>query len=433
MDMDKPVSFGEWRAVLEGDVELDRQQKAEYRRGIGAYLGYLKESRQRATLATAKTFFDSGGGEDWAREGLRWFFRAAAKRGDGVVKSSGRATKVELGHDLPPAQIVPEKMDRGESEWERKLVARLRVMHYQWRTEQTYREWGRRFAGWLGKRNAGKRLEDAIGEDVKEFLTVLAVEQNVAASTQRQALNALVFLFREVLGRELGDVSGFQPSRRPPRVPTVLTHQECRALFAELEGTTLLMAQLMYGAGLRLLELLRLRVQDVELERGIVTVRAGKGGKDRVTVLPEVLKIPLAGHLARLRQLFDADREAGLDGVWLPAPVEHKIPSAGRAWGWQWLFPSRQTSVDPRSGVRRRHHVQDAAFQTAIRKGAERAKLAKRVTPHTLRHSFATHLLQAGHDIRTVQDLLGHANVETTMVYTHVLNKPGVSVRSPLD
>ena len=189
MDMDKPVSFGEWRAVLEGDVELDRQQKAEYRRGIGAYLGYLKESRQRATLATAKTFFDSGGGEDWAREGLRWFFRAAAKRGDGVVKSSGRATKVELGHDLPPAQIVPEKMDRGESEWERKLVARLRVMHYQWRTEQTYREWGRRFAGWLGKRNAGKRLEDAIGEDVKEFLTVLAVEQNVAASTQRQALN----------------------------------------------------------------------------------------------------------------------------------------------------------------------------------------------------------------------------------------------------
>ena len=433
MGLNQIVSFREWRAVLEGDKGLDQPKKEEYRRGVYAYLSYLKGSGQRATLATAKTFFDSGGGEDWAREGLRWFFKTAAKRGDVVGKSDASAAKEGIGHDLPPARIVPEKMDRGESEWERKLVERLRVKHYQWRTEQTYRDWARRFANWLAKRNDGKRLEDAIGEDVKEFLTALAVEQNVAASTQRQALNALVFLFREVLKREVGDVSGYRPSRRPPRVPTVLTHQECRLLFAELEGTTLLMAQLMYGAGLRLMELLRLRVQDIDLERGIVTVRAGKGGKDRVTVLPEVLKIPLAGHLERLRQLFDGDREAGLGGVWLPTPVEHKIPSAGRAWGWQWLFPSRQTSVDPRSGVRRRHHVQDAAFQTAIRKGAERAKLAKRVTPHTLRHSFATHLLQAGHDIRTVQDLLGHANVETTMVYTHVLNKPGVSVRSPLD
>ncbi|MBP7009732.1 MAG: integron integrase, partial [Kiritimatiellae bacterium] len=258
-------------------------------------------------------------------------------------------------------------------------------------------------------------------------------EKNVAASTQRQALNALVFFFREVLGREPGDLTGFQASRRPPRIPTVLTSAECLRLFDQLAGTTKLMAQLMYGAGLRLMELLRLRIMDVDLERGIVTVRSGKGGKDRVTVLPESLKGPLAQHLERLRKLFDEDRAEGAAGTWLPPPVEHKIRNAGKTWPWQWLFPSRQMAIDPRSGIRRRHHVQDSAFQTAIRRGAEGAKIAKRVTPHTLRHSFATHLLQAGHDIRTVQELLGHAAVETTMIYTHVLNKPGVTVRSPMD
>jgi integron integrase len=193
------------------------------------------------------------------------------------------------------------------------------------------------------------------------------------------------------------------------------------------------MAQLMYGAGLRLMELLRLRVQDVDLARGIVTVRGGKGDKDRVTVLPDTLKVPLAGHLERLRGLFEQDLSAGLAGVWLPPPVENKMPKVGQTWIWQWLFPSRETSVDPRTGVRRRHHVQDSAFQSAVRKAAAEARIDKRVTPHTLRHSFATHLLQAGHDIRTVQELLGHSDVETTMIYTHVLNKPGVSVHSPLD
>lgn len=196
------------------------------------------------------------------------------------------------------------------------------------------------------------------------------------------------------------------------------------------------MAQLQYGAGLRIMELLRLRVQHLDLERGIVTVRAGKGrvgGKDRVTVLPEGLKGPLAAHLLRLRELFDKDRAAGVAGVWLPPPVEHKLPKAGERWEWQWLFPSRELSTDPRSGLRRRHHVLEGAFQTAIRQAAQATGLGKRVTPHVLRHSFATHLLEAGHDIRTVQELLGHAHVETTMIYTHVLNKPGVSVKSPFD
>jgi integron integrase len=193
------------------------------------------------------------------------------------------------------------------------------------------------------------------------------------------------------------------------------------------------MAQLMYGAGLRITELLRLRIMDIELDRGIVTIRAGKGGKDRVTVLPEALKHPIALHQQRLRTLFDQDRQAGIPGVWLPPPVEHKLPKAGTTWCWQWLFPSRQLARDPRSGLLRRHHVQDSAFQSAIRKATLSADIAKRVTQHTLRHSFATHLLQAGQDIRTVQELLGHSNVETTMIYTHVLNKPGLSIRSPLD
>lgn len=469
MDLERAVSFPDWTRVLDAETGLDRAVRNRYRWAIGEYLGYLKATKQRASLATAKAYFEGKGGrsqnsevrsqhgeggiqragsaisrdqvkaDEEAREAVRWFFRAEKRTrphermkrnglsGNPQDQESKKAERVDV--EGAATAIVPEQMDRGKEGWERQLVDRLRVGHYQWRTEQTYREWAWRFAGWLGK----KRMEEATGEDVKQYLTHLAAEKNVAASTQRQALNALVFFFRNVLGREPGDLTGFQASRRPPRVPTVLTSAECIRLFDQLEGTTKLMAQLMYGAGLRLMELLRLRVMDIDLERGILTVRAGKGGKDRVTVLPDSLKGTLALHLERLRQLFEDDRAAGVAGTWLPPPVEHKIPKAGETWSWQWLFPSRQMAVDPRSGIWRRHHVQESAFQTAIRTGAKEAKIAKRVTPHTLRHSFATHLLQAGHDIRTVQELLGHSNVETTMIYTHVLNKPGVSVRSPLD
>ena len=293
----------------------------------------------------------------------------------------------------------------------------------------TYRDWAWRFAVWLGARP----LDDATGEDLKRFLSHLAVDRAVAAATQRQALNALMFLFHEALGRDPGDVSGYTPSRRAQRVPEVMTPDELRKLFGNLRGTALLMAQLQYGAGLRVMELIRLRVQDLDLERGIVTVRSGKGGKDRVTVLPDGLKADLSAHLLSLRKVLERDRAGGVAGVWLPPPVEHKIPKAGERWEWQWLFPSRELSTDPRSGVQRRHHVLEGAYQAAVRQAAQEAELSKRVTPHVLRHSFATHLLAAGHDIRTVQELLGHAHVETTMVYTHVLNKPGVSVKSPLD
>ena len=446
MDMNRAVSFAEWRRVL-GEEGLPIGVKEQYQRGIGVYLGYLKATRQRASLATAKAYFDgkkfgdnfSPAEEEAAREAVRWFFRAEQAE-TARLKAIRQAelhslepdevvSTLEAGIEGETTQIVPERMDRGKEGWERLLVDRLRLKHYQWKTEQTYRDWANRFVQWRGKVG----LDGASAEDVKGFLTYLASERDVAASTQRQALNALVFLFREVIGAEPGDLSGFQASRRPTRVPTVLTEAECKLLFAELEGTAQIMAKLTYGAGLRVTELIRLRIQDIDFDRGIVTVRAGKGGKDRVTVLPEALKVPLSRHFIDLREVYERDREAGVPGVWLPSVVEHKIPKAGASWSWQWVFPSRQLAVDPRSGVQRRHHVSDAAFQIAIRKAADKAGIAKRVTPHTLRHSFATHLLQAGHDIRTVQELLGHAKVETTMIYTHVLNKPGVSVRSPLD
>jgi integron integrase len=423
---DRPVSFGEWSTVLAGEP-FDETTREHYRRSIVAYLHHLKVQRLRASVATAKTYIESAEANGMAhkedRDALRWFFTAAARR-------NVQPPAVEVEAAASPIHL--EKADAGRVPWERRLVERLRVGQYQWRTETTYRDWAWRFAAWLG----AKPMEDATGDDIKAFLSHLAVDRAVAAATQRQALNALMFLFREVLHRDPGDLQDYTPSHRAPRVPVVLLKEECRQLFDALSGTVRLMAQLQYGAGLRVMELIRLRVQDLDLERGIVTVRAGKGGtggKDRVTVLPDGLQAPLAAHLTRLRELFDKDRAAGVSGVWLPPPVEHKIPRAGEQWGWQWLFPSRELSVDPRSGLQRRHHVLEGAYQTAIRQAAQRLGMAKRVTPHVLRHSFATHLLEAGHDIRTVQEILGHAHVETTMIYTHVLNKPGVSVASPFD
>jgi len=415
----EPVSFPTWAEVLRDDVSLGEAQRQSYTRAIVAYLRNLKERRERASIDTAKAYVERVTLAEAEREALRWFFRAAA-----------RAEEAESG-DIAAVQsrIQPEKADSGKTPWERKLVAKLRTGHYQWRTETTYRDWIWRFSDWLKDRP----VETATDADVEGFITHLAVERNVADSTQRQALNALVFFIRNVQERTSGDLSGYRRAPRKRRLPEVLTSEECLLLFSHMRGTARLMARLQYGAGLRIMELIRLRVQHVDMARGIVTVRAGKGGKDRVTVLPEGIKAELSEHLLVLRKTFDEDRAAELPGVWLPPAIENKIPTAGVKWEWQWLFPSRQLSMDPRSGEMRRHHILEGAYQTAMRKAAHEAGMSKRVTPHVLRHSFATHLLQSGHDIRTVQDLLGHADVETTMIYTHVLNKPGVTVKSPLD
>ncbi len=305
----------------------------------------------------------------------------------------------------------------------------IRRRHYSYRTEQAYVHWVRRFI-WF----SGKRHPRGMGaEEVTAFLSHLASERDVAASTQNQALSALLFLYGQVLGVELPWMKGIVRAKRPLRVPVVLTRDEVRALLARLEGTKWLMAALLYGAGLRLRECLKLRVKDVDFGYRQITVRDGKGAKDRVTMLPAELAEPLRSHLARAKLLHERDLAEGYGEVELPAALERKYPNAVREWGWQYVLPSRKRSADPRSGAIRRHHIYDDVLPRAIGQAAREARIAKPVGSHTLRHSFATHLLEGGYDIRTVQELLGHSDVSTTMIYTHVLNKGGRGVTSPLD
>ena len=305
----------------------------------------------------------------------------------------------------------------------------LRYKQMALRTEETYVDWIRRFILWSGKRHP-REMGTA---EVRGFLTHLAVERNVAAATQNQALNALVFLYREVIGGELGWLDGFEPAKRGARLPDVLSRSEVQAVLGQLTGTQGLIGRLLYGTGLRLLEGLRLRIKDVDFSRNQIVVRAGKGDKDRVTMLPESLQLGLKAHLHQVRELHDQDLRAGFGEVWLPKALAVKYPRASREWAWQWVFPSAHMSEDPVSGVRGRHHVSDAGVQLAVRVAARKAGVTRRVSPHVLRHSFATHLLESGTDIRTLQDLLGHKDVATTQIYTHVMQKPGLGVRSPLD
>ncbi|HUR59107.1 MAG TPA: integron integrase [Opitutaceae bacterium] len=413
-----PIHFPDWAEALAA-ARFPPLIADSHRRAISAFLAFCRRLHAPATVALARQFVRADPlSAARRREALRWFFLAA-----------GRPLPTATSAHVPaPRTPPPAAQDLGGADWERDLVAAIRRKGFLWRTEQTYRAWGLRFAHYLRPRSPYA----ATGEDVAAFLSRLAIEQRAGAATQKQALNALVFFLEEGLHRAVGQFD-FHHAHARRRVPTVLTMPECRRLFAQLDGTSRLMAELMYGSGLRLMELLRLRIHHMDLERGQVVVHGGKGDKDRVTVLPDAVRARLVEHIDRLRPLYAADRAAGLAGIWLPEGLARKYPRAGESWEWQWLFPSRELATDPATGIKRRHHVLDGTFQNAIRLAGRAAGIDKRVTPHVLRHSFATHLLEAGADIRTVQDLLGHESVETTQIYTHVTQKPGLGVRSPLD
>lgn len=305
----------------------------------------------------------------------------------------------------------------------------IRLKHYSIRTEQAYLGWIKRFILFHGKRHP----KDMGADEVTRFLTHLAVAGNVAASTQNQALNAVLFLYREILKVDLPWLDGLQRAKKPARLPVVLTRDEVRRLLAQLDGTTWLIVALIYGGGLRVMESLRLRVKDIDFHYKQLIIRDAKGQKDRVTTLPESLIDPLQRQLDRVKPLHQRDLREGFGRVYLPYALEKKYPNANREWGWQYVFPSAHRSNDPRSNVERRHHVTDSAIQKSVRSAIRAAEIIKPASVHTLRHSFATHLLEDGYDIRTVQELLGHSDVNTTMIYTHVLQKGGRATRSPLD
>lgn len=434
------------------EAALSPAIKSAYVRAILSFLKYCKSARSAATVEVAKQYLDwqerQGGGP--AREALRWFYRAGrrAQAAPDAATEPGNAGQdapvapvagsevrreavVPSGHRTGPRRAMeppPAATDLGSEPWEKDLIKAVRERGFLWRTEQTYREWAVRFARFIAPRTPYA----ASGDEVAAFLSALAVQGRASPSSQKQALNALVFLMQEALHRDLGPME-FKRAYPKQRLPTVLSMAETRSLFAQMNGTPRLMAELAYGAGLRLLELLRLRIHHLDLDRGRLQVYAGKGDKDRVTVLPESLGPGLKGHVARLHVLWQADRAGQVPGVWLPEGLARKYPKAGVSWEWQWLFPSRELGLDPATGIRRRHHVSDNLFQRALKQAAVKAALTKRVTPHVLRHSFATHLLEGGTDVRTVQELMGHADLRTTQIYLHVMKKPGLGARSPLD
>jgi integron integrase len=335
-----------------------------------------------------------------------------------------RPIGVKIAQMLQPTTDAPKPrlLDR--------VRAALRARHYSPRTEEAYVGWIRRFILFNGKRHP-REMGDV---EINAFLSHLAVGHHVAASTQNQALAGLLFLYREVLGLEVPWLDCLVRARKPARLPVVLSRDEVRRLLGGVRGTPNLVCRLLYGTGMRLLEGLQLRVKDVDFERNEIIVREGKGGKDRHTMLPTSLRAPIEAHLAEVRALHSADLAAGAGSVRLPGALAVKYPNAGREWPWQWVFPATTVWKDDATGALMRHHLHESAVQKAVRAAALQAGLTKPVGCHTLRHSFATHLLEDGYDIRTIQELLGHKDVSTTMIYTHVLNKVGGrGVRSPVD
>lgn len=341
------------------------------------------------------------------------------------IAPTNRTTLSKKAGDAPPADLPtppkPKLLDQ--------LREALRSRHYSRRTEQTYCQWVKRFIFFHHVRHPAEMAEP----EMNQFLTHLAVKEHVSASTQNQALSALLFLYRHVIGREVGDLGEVIRARKPTHLPVVMTRDEVKSVMTNLTGDKWLMASLMYGSGLRLMECLRLRVQDIDFFRNEILVRDGKGAKDRITMLPESLNNPLQEHLKRVKMIHERDLAGGWGRVQMPTALDRKYLNAPKDWRWQWVFPQENRWLNPKTQEQGRHHIDESLVQKAIRDAVAKAGLTKRATCHTFRHSFATHLLEGGYDIRTIQELLGHSDVKTTMIYTHVLNRGPAGVRSPMD
>ncbi|ODS32868.1 MAG: hypothetical protein SCARUB_01974 [Candidatus Scalindua rubra] len=400
---------------------------------VNCFLNHLREKKnietwqvEQATNALRLLFRDLMQ-VSWARPKIE-----SSHKSTGKVLSFHYSNRPFQGHspntgyqdEAPPGDIGTKY-----EQVLKKLQVEIRTRHYSYRTEQTYEQWVRRFLHFHDM----KPVESLGAADIKKYLEYLAVERKVSASTQNQALNAIVFFFKYVMKKEVGIIGDFTRARQRKRVPVVLAREEVGRLLSALSGMHALMAGLLYGSGLRLKECLSLRVKDVDFAQNQIVVRDGKGHKDRITILPKRYHGPLRDQLTRVKKLHKEDIAKGLGEVYFWPALERKYRNAPREFIWQYVFLSNNLSVDPRSGKVRRHHVHESALQKEIKKAAYKAGLNKRVTSHTLRHSFATHLLENRYDIRTVQELLGHADVSTTMIYTHVLNKPGLAVKSPVD
>jgi integron integrase len=406
--------FEPFRRFLAGKASIKSQYIPFYLKWVSDCYGYLDQpSDSRLTSEQKKQFLSqmAKNHEDWQ-----------VKQADAALRLYDYFLSRELkrlGSGVPGAwKDLEEKM--GEA---------LRLRQRSLSTEKTYLTWLRSFRAFV-KEKEPSELE---GHDLQDFLSHLAVEKKISPSTQNQALNAVLFFYRHILEKKIDNELSAVRARHRRHLPVVLTFREVQTIFEHLAGTPRLMTMLTYGCGLRLKECLMLRIKDVNLEQNILMVRSGKGDQDRRTVLPETLKDDLIRHIGEVRVLYDQDRKENVSGVWLPGALDKKYPNAGKEWGWFWVFPSKSLSVDPRGLTVRRHHMHPGSLQKSFKVALGKAGIAKQASVHTLRHSFATHLLENGYDIRTVQELLGHKNLQTTMIYTHVTTKNILGVRSPLD
>lgn len=365
--------------------------------------------------------------------------KSQKKIADWQVKQADGALRLYVHHflDGKTSILSPNLPQKGVLDVSKILSGMrqaIRIKHYSYRTERSYLEWAERFIDYTSKvKKKDVRAAGLDSGDVKDFLSYLALTKRVSSSTQNQAFNALLFLFRNVLKIELGDLSKTVRAKRGQKLPVVLSQEEVQSMFKHVKGLNLLILQLLYGSGLRLLELARLRVKDLDFSQNLIFVRGSKGDKDRTTILPQMVKDILKGHMDEVKLLHDKDLAGGYGEVYLPDALERKYPNAAKEWGWQYVFPSSKLSVDPRSGKIRRHHITEKTIQNAVKEALKKAGIVKHASVHTLRHSFATHLLMNGVNIREIQNLLGHKHVETTMIYTHVIRDMVSVPQSPLD